>query len=80
MHPDMLYFSILLCLILLCLMPDDFTHQVESAATQLVKLRFPPGVSISLSHRGLNPPFLVTNLKTNECQKSKRCENNFSNI
>jgi hypothetical protein len=28
MHPDASYFSILLCLI-----PDDFTRQVESAAT-----------------------------------------------
>ena len=32
MHPDAPYFSILLCL-----MPDDFTHQVESAATQWAK-------------------------------------------
>jgi hypothetical protein len=31
MHPDVPYFSILLCL-----MPDDFTHQVESVATQWV--------------------------------------------
>jgi hypothetical protein len=31
MHPDAPYFSILLCL-----MPDDFTCQVESAATQWV--------------------------------------------
>ena len=29
MHPDVPYFSILLCLT-----PDDFTCQVESAATQ----------------------------------------------
>ena len=29
MHPDAPYFSILLCLT-----PDDFTRQVESAATQ----------------------------------------------
>jgi hypothetical protein len=28
MHPDVPYFSILLCL-----MPDNFTRQVESAAT-----------------------------------------------
>jgi hypothetical protein len=34
MHPDAPYFSILLCL-----MPDDFTHQMESAATQWVKQR-----------------------------------------
>ena len=32
MHPDALYFSILLCLT-----PDDFTRQVESAAAQWVK-------------------------------------------
>ena len=32
MHPDAPYFSILLCL-----MPDNFTRQVESAATQWVK-------------------------------------------
>jgi hypothetical protein len=32
MHPDTPYFSILLCLT-----PDDFTRQVESAATQWVK-------------------------------------------
>jgi hypothetical protein len=31
MHPDAPYFSILLCL-----MPDDFTCQVESTATQWV--------------------------------------------
>ena len=31
MHPDAPYFSILLCLT-----PDDFTRQVESAATQWV--------------------------------------------
>jgi uncharacterized protein YkwD len=31
MHPDVPYFSILLCLT-----PDDFTCQVESAATQWV--------------------------------------------
>jgi hypothetical protein len=31
MHPDMPYFSILLCLI-----PDNFTRQVKSAATQWV--------------------------------------------
>ena len=31
MHPDAPYF-----IILLCLMPDDFTHQGESAATQWV--------------------------------------------
>ena len=31
MHPDAPYFSMLLCL-----MPDDFTGQVESAATQRV--------------------------------------------
>jgi hypothetical protein len=31
MHPDAPYFSILLCLT-----PDDFTCQVESAATQQV--------------------------------------------
>jgi hypothetical protein len=31
MHPDAPYFSILLCLT-----PDDFTCQVESAATQWV--------------------------------------------
>jgi hypothetical protein len=31
MHPDAPYFSILLCL-----MADDFTRQVESAATWLV--------------------------------------------
>jgi hypothetical protein len=31
MHPDAAYFSILLCLT-----PDDFTRQVESAATQWV--------------------------------------------
>ena len=30
MHPDAPYFSMLLCL-----MPDDFTHQVESAAPSL---------------------------------------------
>ena len=29
MHPDAPYF-----IILLCLMPDDFTHQGKSAATQ----------------------------------------------
>jgi hypothetical protein len=43
MHPDAPYFSILICLtqsILLCLTPDNFTHQVESAATQWVKERF----------------------------------------
>jgi hypothetical protein len=33
MHPDAPYFSILLCLT-----PDDFTCQVESAATQWIKL------------------------------------------
>ena len=33
MHPDAPYFSILLCLT-----SDDFTHQVDSAATQWVKL------------------------------------------
>ena len=33
MHPDAAYFSILLCL-----MPDDFTRQVESAATQWVQI------------------------------------------
>jgi hypothetical protein len=32
MHPDAPYISILLSLT-----PDDFTHQVESAATQWVK-------------------------------------------
>jgi hypothetical protein len=32
MHPDEPYF-----IILLCLTPDDFTHQGESAATQWVK-------------------------------------------
>jgi hypothetical protein len=32
MHPDAPYFSILLCLT-----PDNFTHQVESAATQWVE-------------------------------------------
>jgi hypothetical protein len=32
MHPDAPYFSISLCLT-----PEDFTHQVESAATQWVK-------------------------------------------
>ena len=32
MHPDAPYFSILLCLT-----PDDFVRQVESAATQWVK-------------------------------------------
>ena len=31
MHPDAPYF-----IILLCLMPDDFTHQGESVATQWV--------------------------------------------
>jgi hypothetical protein len=35
MHPDAPYFSILLCL-----MPDDFTRQVESAATQWAKQPF----------------------------------------
>ena len=34
MHPDAPYFSILLCLT-----PDDFTCQVESAATQWVNLQ-----------------------------------------
>jgi hypothetical protein len=33
MHPDAPYFSILLCL-----MPDDFTRQVVSAATQWVNV------------------------------------------
>jgi hypothetical protein len=33
MHPDAPYF-----IILLCLMPDDFTHQGESAATQWVNI------------------------------------------
>jgi hypothetical protein len=33
MHPDVPYFSMLLCL-----MPDNFTRQVESAATQWVKI------------------------------------------
>jgi hypothetical protein len=37
MHPDMSYFSILLCL-----MPYDFTRQVESAASQRVNLFFVP--------------------------------------
>ena len=32
MHPDVPHF-----IILLCLMPDDFTRQGESAATQCVK-------------------------------------------
>jgi hypothetical protein len=32
MRPDVPYY-----IILLCLMPDDFTHQGESAATQWVK-------------------------------------------
>ena len=32
MHPDAPYFSILLCLT-----PDDFTRQVESASPQRVK-------------------------------------------
>jgi hypothetical protein len=31
MHPDVAY-----SIILLCLMPDDFTRQGEKAATQLV--------------------------------------------
>ncbi len=31
MHPDAPYF-----IILLCLMPDDFTHQWESAGAQYV--------------------------------------------
>ena len=31
MHPDAPYF-----IILLCLMPDDFTHQEKSAVTQWV--------------------------------------------
>jgi hypothetical protein len=34
MHPDAPYFGILLCLT-----PDDFTRQVESAATQWVNNR-----------------------------------------
>jgi hypothetical protein len=33
MRPDVPYFSILLCLT-----PDDFTRQVESAATQWIKV------------------------------------------
>ena len=33
MHPDAPYFSNLLCL-----MPENFTHQVESAASQLVNI------------------------------------------
>ena len=33
MHPDAPYF-----IILLCLTPDDFTHQRESAATQWVNV------------------------------------------
>jgi hypothetical protein len=37
MHPDAPYFSILLCL-----MPDDFTRQVESAATQWIKVKWIP--------------------------------------
>jgi hypothetical protein len=36
MHPDAPYFSILLCLT-----PDDFTRQVESAATQWVNQTLP---------------------------------------
>jgi hypothetical protein len=32
MHPDVTYF-----IILLCLTPDNFTHQGESAGTQWVK-------------------------------------------
>jgi hypothetical protein len=35
MHPHASYFSILLCLT-----PDDFTRQVESAATQWVNYFF----------------------------------------
>jgi hypothetical protein len=34
MHPDAPYFSILFCL-----MPDNFTRQVESAATQWVNMQ-----------------------------------------
>jgi hypothetical protein len=36
MHPDMPYFSNLICL-----MPDDFTRQVETAATQWVTAQEP---------------------------------------
>jgi hypothetical protein len=36
MRPTLLFYSVLRQIILLCLMPDDFTHQGEIAAIQWV--------------------------------------------
>jgi hypothetical protein len=44
MHPDAPYFSILVCL-----MPDNFTRQVESAATQWVNQTNCPWILLTLS-------------------------------
>ena len=55
LHPDAPYFSVLLCLT-----PDDFTRQVESAATQWINQTNCPCTLLTLKwHCTLMRPTLV---------------------